>query len=123
MPKTSQITVDVALDESKVPENISWKATDSEADGDNDAAAMFLSFWDHVGKSALRIDLWTKDMTVDEMANFTYQTMMGIAETFKRATKDEELANGIRKFSEDFITRFNTKQKVSTTPSENKPTT
>ena len=29
-----------------------------------------LSFWDSTDKSALRIDLWTKDMMVDEMADF-----------------------------------------------------
>lgn len=115
MSKTSQINIHVGLDEGRVPEHISWNATDGGQDGDNHAAAMFLSFWDNADKNALRIDLWTKEMTVDEMANFTYQTMMGISESFKRATKDEELSEGIRKFSEDFITRFNTKQKVNTT--------
>ncbi len=114
MAKTSQISINVSLDDNKVPENICWNATDSEAESDNNATAMFLSLWDTTDKNALRIDLWTKEMTVEEMANFTYQTMMGISETFKRATKDDELSDGIKKFSEDFIKRFEEKQKADT---------
>lgn len=114
MPKTSQIDIRVALDESNVPENILWKATDSESDSDANANAMFLSFWDNTDKNALRIDLWTKEMTVDEMADFTYQAMMGISETFKRATKDVELSDGIKQFAGDFLKRFKEKQNTAT---------
>lgn len=113
MPKTSQINITVALDEDKVPENISWKATDSDADQVNLANAMFLSFWDNTDKDALRIDLWTKEMTVDEMVDFTYQTLLGISETFKRATKDEELSDGLKKFAVDFLKRFQEKNNIT----------
>jgi len=40
----STITIDVHLDEDKIPENISWKATDSTADKMQHAKAMMLSF-------------------------------------------------------------------------------
>jgi gliding motility-associated protein GldC len=80
--KQSSISVDIVLDEHKVPQNIQWSASDSTADMKQDARAMMLAFWDAADKSALRIDLWTKDMMVDEMADFYYQTLMGMADTY-----------------------------------------
>ncbi len=82
--QTSTITIEVNLDEDKVPQQISWKATDSSADVAQKAKAMMLSFWDGSDKTALRIDLWTKDMMVDEMADFIYQTMVTMADTYNR---------------------------------------
>jgi gliding motility-associated protein GldC len=67
--QTSTITIDVELDDDKVPQQISWKATDSSADMAQKAKAMMISFWDGSDKTALRIDLWTKDMMVDEILN------------------------------------------------------
>jgi gliding motility-associated protein GldC len=111
MSKTSAIHIEVTLDEDKVPEAISWQATDSTADGQNQARAMMLSFWDSAEKNALRIDLWTKKMMVDEMADFMYQAVMGMAETFQRATRDDELAGDLKKAAADFIQQFRLKQK------------
>ena len=76
----STITVDVFLDEQKIPEKLSWSATQSTMDEPQDANAMMLSFWDGKEKAALRIDLWTKDMMMDEMADFVYQNMMTMAD-------------------------------------------
>ena len=55
--KQSTITVNVSLDENKVPQHIDWSASDSTADLKQDAKAMMLAFWDGADKSALRIDL------------------------------------------------------------------
>lgn len=66
----STITIDVLLDPSKIPEQITWHASDSSADAVQRATAMCIAFWDANEKSALRIDLWTKDMMVDEMGDF-----------------------------------------------------
>ncbi len=57
----STITIDVKTDESRVPESITWNATDSGAENAQKAKAMMISFWDGAEKTALRIDLWTKD--------------------------------------------------------------
>lgn len=86
MAHTSTISINVVLDENRVPEQILWKATDSTADMEQQAKAMMLAFWDGADKSALRIDLWTKDMMVDEMADFYYQVLMTMADSFQRAT-------------------------------------
>lgn len=111
MSKTSTIHIEVALDEEKIAENITWKASDSTAVSENTARAMMISFWDSADKNAMRIDLWTKKMMVDEMADFMYQTMMGMADTFERATKDQDQSEEIKKFARDFMKKFRSKQK------------
>lgn len=78
----STITVQVELDDQKIPQTMKWSASDSTATEAQDARAMMLTFWDPTDKTALRIDLWTKDMMVDEMADFFYQNLMGMGETY-----------------------------------------
>jgi gliding motility-associated protein GldC len=106
----STITIDVVLDNDKVPQQISWKASDSTADMAQQSKAMMVSFWDGADKAAMRIDLWTKEMMVDEMADFYYQTFMTMADTFNRATKNTELVNDMKKFAKDFYQKFRDQQ-------------
>ncbi len=102
----STISIHIDLDENKVPQQISWQASDSTADMDQLAKSMMVSFWDGADKSALRIDLWTKDMMVDEMADFYYQNMMGMADTYLRATQQQELVDDMKKFAKEFYRKF-----------------
>jgi gliding motility-associated protein GldC len=106
----STITIDVQMDESKVPELISWSASDTTTKNAQKARAMMLSFWDSTEKTALRIDLWTKDMMVDEMTDFFYQTFMTMADTYGRATKNNEIVNAMKKFAGDFYNKFRSEQ-------------
>ena len=106
----STITVDINLDENKVPDQIKWSATDSTAEMMQPAKAMMLAFWDAQEKSALRIDLWTKDMMVDEMADFYYQTFMGMADTFLRATQNQQLVDEMKENAKDFYKKFRDSQ-------------
>lgn len=106
----STITVEVVLDDQKVPQEINWRATDSTAEEAQQAKAMMVSFWDSAEKAALRIDLWTKQMMVDEMADFYYQTFMTMADTFQRATKNTELVGDIKNFAADFYKKFRDQQ-------------
>lgn len=98
----STINIKVSLDEDKMPETIEWKAPDGGIDDLQEAKAMLLSLWDGNEKSALRIDLWVKKMMVDEMIDFFFQTLYGMAETYQRATKNETLAKELKKFAKDF---------------------
>lgn len=102
----STITVDVFLDDQKIPEKLSWSATQSTMDEPQDAKAMMLSFWDGKEKAAMRIDLWTKDMMMDEMADFVYQNMMTMADGFERATRQTELARDMKTFAKAFMQKF-----------------
>lgn len=106
----STITIDVHTDEQRIPANIQWKATDSTADQAQKAKAMMLAFWDGADKAALRIDLWTKEMMVDEMADFFYQTMMTMADTYGRATPYKEEVENMKKFAKEFYERFRERQ-------------
>ena len=106
----STITIDVALDENRIPKTIRWNATESSAEQAKVAKAMMLAFWDGADKTALRVDLWTKEMMVDEMADFFYQTLYTMADTFDRATHQQELVEDIRTFARDFYNRFRESQ-------------
>lgn len=102
----STITIDVLLDPNKIPQQILWEASDSSAAMKQKAKAMCLAFWDAEDKSALRIDLWTKDMMVDEMGDFFYQMLSTMADTFKRATQQEALSDEMKSFAKNFIEKF-----------------
>ena len=102
----STITINVELDEGRVPQNIEWQATESTVSAPQQAKAMMLAFWDSADKTALRIDLWTQKMMVDEMADFYYQTFMTMADTFQRATKMTELTDEMKADAQKFFKKF-----------------
>lgn len=106
----STITIEVHTDETHIPSAISWCATDTGAEKVQPAKAMMVSFWDGAEKAALRIDLWTKDMMVDEMADFFYQTMMTMADTYGRATKYVDQVDEMKNFAKGFYAKFREKQ-------------
>ncbi len=109
MPRSS-IVIDVELNEGKIPQKIEWSASDNASDRPQKATAVMLSLWDGADKAALRIDLWTEKMMVDEMADFYYQTFMTMADTYERATKQTELVNDIRTFAKGFYKKFQDQQ-------------
>ncbi len=112
MEKNS-IQIDIILDENKIPAKIEWTAPNNPV---QKAKAMMLGFWDGTDKSALRIDLWTKDMMVDEMADFYYQFFMTMADNYKRATHDEQAVNDIKQFAKLFMEKFRKQQEAKNKP-------
>lgn len=101
--KKIEITVD--LDEKKVPQNIVWQAEGQEPEQVS-VRAMLLSFWDHEQGNALRLNLWTKDMAIDEMARFFYQTLMHLADTYKSAVPNSQLYELLRQQARTFMQAF-----------------
>jgi gliding motility-associated protein GldC len=79
--KTSDIRFTVTLDENQVPERIDWKADDGGAE--STCKSVLISLWDAQEQNALRIDLWTKEMTTDEMKSFFHRQLLTMADTFK----------------------------------------
>lgn len=75
--KKSEINIEVILDENRIPEEIYWSADDGNIYKE-ESKAMLLSMWDSKKKETLRIDLWTKDMPVDEMKKFFHQTLVAM---------------------------------------------
>lgn len=105
---TSEIKFVVELDENRVPEKLTWTAQDGGVELE-EAKAMLLSIWDSKTKETLRIDLWTKDMPVDEMKIFFHQTLVAVADTFERATQDEKMASTMRDFTDYFAEKLELK--------------
>ncbi len=97
--------IDVELDENRIPSSIEWRATDTQEHAQQ-AKAVMLSLWDGAEKTALRIDLWTQKMMVDEMADFYYQTFMTMADTYQRATRQTELVDDMKNFAKEFHRKF-----------------
>ena len=106
---TSEIKFTVELDENRVPEKLMWTAQDGGVQLE-EAKAMLLSIWDSYAKETLRIDLWTKDMPVDEMKIFFHQTLVAMAETFKRATNDVKMSDTMLDFCDYFAEKLDLKQ-------------
>lgn len=99
--RKTQITIDVELDENHVPENITWNAQDGGINNQKTKAFM-VSVWDEKTSEALRIDLWTKDMPVDQMKMFMHQIFISMASTYQRATGEEDVAAWIEQMAEEF---------------------
>jgi gliding motility-associated protein GldC len=112
----SNINIQVELDEEKMPDTIEWNAPGGGVDDIQQAKAILLGLWDGQEKSALRIDLWTKKMMVDEMNDFFYQTLFGMADTYVRATKNAELANELKTFAKDFLKKASDALEKEETP-------
>ncbi|HSD13434.1 MAG TPA: gliding motility protein GldC [Flavobacterium sp.] len=106
---TSEIKLTVELDENRVPEKIKWTAQDGGVN-EEEAKAMLLSIWDSKVQETLRIDLWTKDMPVDEMKVFFHQTLVAMADTFHRATEDEKMTATMRDFCDYFAEKMELKK-------------
>ena len=106
---TSEIKLNVGLDENKIPETIRWTAEDGGITNEETKAVM-LSVWDSNKKESLRIDLWTKDMPVDEMKIFFHQTLSAMADTFQRATNDEKMSDTMRDFCDYFAEKLELKK-------------
>ncbi len=98
---TSKIELNVELDENRIPEKLTWSAEDGGV-SNAEAKAMLLSVWDSAAKEMLRIDLWTKDMPVDEMKIFFHQTLVAMTNTFNRATQDEKMTATMKDFCDYF---------------------
>ncbi len=85
--KTSEINFKVTVDENNLPHSIQWNAPDTgEA---SECKSLMIALWDAKENNTLRIDLWTKDMMVDEMKKFFHQNVMTLTDTYIRATGDD----------------------------------
>lgn len=106
---SSKIIIEVDLDENKVPEKLKWSAEDGGVSNE-ESKAIFVSVWDSINKEALRIDLWTKDMPLDEMNVFFHQTLSAMADTFQRATNDEKMTATMKDFCDYFAEKLELKK-------------
>jgi gliding motility-associated protein GldC len=102
---TSEINFFIDLDENKVPEKLRWSAQDGGVNSE-EAKAIMLAIWDSKAKESLRIDLWTKEMPVDEMKLFFHQTLVAMSDTYLRATGDEKMSETMEDFCDYFAEKL-----------------
>ena len=105
----SKIVLNVELDENRVPEKLNWSAQDGGVNNE-EAKAVMLSVWDSKAQETLKIDLWTKDMPVDEMKLFFHQTLVTMSDTFLRATQDEKMTATMKDFCDYFAEKLDLKK-------------
>ncbi|NNK39294.1 MAG: gliding motility protein GldC [Winogradskyella sp.] len=105
----SNIELTVELDDNRIPEKLYWTADDGGVSNE-EAKAFMLSVWDSKAKETLKIDLWTKDMPVDEMKQFFHQTLVTMSDTFMRATQDEKMTATMKDFCDYFAEKLELKK-------------
>ncbi len=100
--RSSSIRLNVHMDKEHIPVAIDWSADDAPVKGVSPSEAFMLAIWDKQRKEAMRIDLWTQEMPINEMNHFFFQTLMTMSDTYQRATGDEAVANQLRENALNF---------------------
>src|SRR5258708_2211575 len=98
--KKSTIQFSIELDANDFPEKILWDATDKPESGFSETKSISVALWDHQQLNTLRIDLWTKDMPVDEMKRFYVDCLGGLSQSILTATGDELMSKEINSLCE-----------------------
>jgi gliding motility-associated protein GldC len=111
--KNAEINFKITLDENNLPVNIEWTASDTGDTGKS--KAIMLAMWDEKEMNTLRIDLWTKEMRVDEMKKFFHQNLLTMSDTFKRATGEENIVEDLK----DYCAHFAEKMELDGPPTQN----
>ncbi len=102
--KNSDIRITVTTDDGTV-EGIHWQADEAAeagVTGPQEAKAILLALWDAKARNAMRIDLWTHDMTIEDMNDFFFQTLLTLADSYRTATGNKELMAEIKIFARSF---------------------
>mgnify|MGYP000023312271 FL=1 len=88
---------EVELDENNLPENINM-ISDNQGEGNINLKALMVAAWDATKKETLRVDIWTKDMPVNDMFILYHQNMMSMATSLEKSTGQNKLAEALRDY-------------------------
>lgn len=105
----SEIKIEVDLDENRIPERMQWSADDGGI-SNKESKALLLSVWDSKERETYKINLWTKDMPVDEMKQFFHQTLVSMADSFQLATNDDKMSATMHDFCDYFAEKLELKK-------------
>lgn len=103
--RKSDINIEIGLNSNNLPVDMRWSASDTGNEKEQ-AHAMFLSFWNPNEKETLKIDLWTKDLSVEEMKQFFHQTLLTMADTFEKATGEKNITEDLRDYCYHFAEKM-----------------
>lgn len=101
--KQSTIKFEIELDNNNVPEKIHWDATDKQDPGLSETKSISIALWDHEQMNTLRIDLWSKDMPVDDMKKFYVDCIGGLSQSVLSATGDEYMSTEMRQLCDKLV--------------------
>ncbi len=102
--KKSTVNFEIELDEQNIPENIYWQASDNpEGIVKTRTKSVSIALWDHDNQNTMRIDIWSKDMPLDEMKRFYIDSIGGLAQSILNATGDEFMANEMSALCDKFV--------------------
>lgn len=101
--KKSEINFNVELDDENIPERITWSASEKASDHPDETKAISISLWDQVQQNTMRIDLWTKEMPVDEMKRFYIDCLGGLAQSVLNSTGDEFMSQEMNDLCEKLV--------------------
>ncbi len=104
--KKSEIKVEIGLDENQLPVEMTWNAEDGDIKN-KDTKALFLALWDAEENNTMKIDLWVKDMSIEEMKQFFHQTLVSMADTFEKATGETKICEDLRDYCYHFADKMN----------------
>lgn len=99
--KTSEIKIKVGLNENNIPIDLKWNASDSDHERLNDCKSVNISIWDPIEKNSLGINLWTLDLTTDEMHSHFFRTMLNFTDSYIRATQNPFAKEMVQKLCTD----------------------
>lgn len=103
--KKSEINIQVGLNSNNLPIQMKWNASDGGIENEP-ASAFMLSIWDPKEKNTMKIDLWTKDMSIEEMKQFFHQTLLTMADTFEKATGEHLISEDLRDYCYHFASKM-----------------
>ena len=97
--KKENFSIEVVMDENLIPENLEWSSTQGESEN---AWAALIYLWNAQKNDTFSLDLLTKKMSIEEMNKMMFQTIMTLANSYEKATSEDQLANAMRDFGEFF---------------------
>ena len=101
--KQSTIKFEIDLDSNNLPDKIVWDATDKPHAGASETKSISIALWDHEHQNTLRIDLWTKEMPVEDMKRFYVDCIGGLSQSVLSATGDEYMSAEMRQLCDRLV--------------------
>lgn len=99
--KKEKFSIDVLMDENLIPEDLQWNSSQGNGQSEKASAAL-IYLWNAQKNETFSLDLWTKKMSIEEMNKMIFQTIMTLANSYEKATSEDQLANAMRDFGEFF---------------------
>ena len=106
-----EIKFTLEMDENNFPLRITWEATDAGFEGQRECTSMMINVWDEQENNTMNIHLWTRQMLVNNMNAHYVHSLMQMAESYQRATRNQKLAGRIRDFAREFLDAVKEQQK------------